>query len=204
MNATDLRLDLSAELAAALDDGQQPADGELGEQFLRRRGVGAEIDDVVKARVALRGDGIAGRKGDRARPAGTFVDERLIDGRVADDEQAAAGLQRPPLDLGVGVLDTGPRLDQRQCRSRQILGRRDQHQLAVGRGDDPLVEQHIFLQSALEIVAEGGVGLVGRQPAVVGLDDEPLAGLVAVDAGSDLDDANDRLVAGTVGASPGT
>ena len=121
---------------------------------------------------------------------------RAIDGRVADHEQAAAGLQRPPLDLGIGVLDAGPRLDQRQRRGRQILGRRDQHRLAFGRGDDPFVEQHVFLQPALEIVAEGGVGLVGRQPAVVGLDDEPLAGLVAIDARPDLDDADDRLVAG--------
>ena len=131
---------------------------------------------------------------DPGRP-GHLVDDGAIDRRVADHEQAAAGLQRPSLNLGVGVLDAGPRLDQRQRRGRQVLGRRDQHRLAVGRGDDPLVEQHVFLQPALEIVAEGGVGLVGRQPAVVGLDDEPLAGLVAVDARPDLDDANDRFVA---------
>ena len=196
MDAADLGLDLSAELAAALDNRQKSAGRQLGEQLLHGRRVGAEIDDVVEARVRLRRDGIAARQDDRARPARQFVDDCRVDRRVAGHEQPAARLQRPPLDFGVGVLDAGPWLDQRQRRSRQVFGRGDQHRLALGRGDDPLVEQHIFLQPALEVVAEGGVGLVGRQPAIVGLYDEPFADLVAVDPRADLDDADDGLVAG--------
>ena len=195
VDAADLRLDRTSELPTALDDRQQAARGEFGKQFLRSRGVGAEIDDVVIGPVRQVADGGAGcRVGGRRSPRTSFH-RGAINGGVPHDEQAAAGLQRSPLNLGVGVLDARPRLDQRERRRRQILGRRDEHRFAFRRSDDPLVQQHVFLQPALEVVAEGGVGLVGRQPAVVGLDDEPLARLVAVDPRPDLDDANDGFVA---------
>ena len=59
----------------------------------------------------------------------------------------------------------------------------------------PLVHHHVLLQAALEIVAEGGVGIGRRQFAVIGLDQAALADLVVGDPFADGDDAAGHLVA---------
>ena len=196
VDAADLGLDRTAEGATALDDDQKAAGGDLGEEPFGDGRVGAEIDDIVEACVGLGGEALAVGEDDAAGLARQFVDHAGIDRRVADHQQPPARFERPALDLGIGALDAGPRLDQSERRGRQVLRRRDQHRLAFRRCDHPLVEQHVFLQAALEVVAEGGVGRVGRQPAIIGLDDEAFAELVALDAVADLDDAHHRFMAG--------
>ena len=132
---------------------------------------------------------------DRGRTPRTRFYVGDLDARVVGHQHGTAVLELAPLTFAVGVLDARPWLDQRQRRRRQILRRRNEHRFAVGRSDDPLVEQHVFLQAALEIVAESGVGLFRRQPAIIGLDHVALADLEVIDALANLDDANDGFVA---------
>ena len=69
--------------------------------------------------------------------------------------------------------------------------------------DDALVHQDVFLQRALEVVAEGGVGAGGGQVAVVGLHEAALADLVVLHLVADGDDAAGDLVAGHGGLVAG-
>ena len=98
--------------------------------------------------------------------------------------------------LDIGILDARPRFHQREGGGGQIFGDGNEHGFAVRGGDDAFVQKDILLERAFEVVAEGGVGVGGGQPAVIGLHEVALAHLVAFDIGADLDDADHRLMAG--------
>ncbi len=216
MHPADHRDHGRAEPLAAQDDVQQAVGRDLREQLLRRAGVGAEVDHVVIRRVLEIEDAFdqndrrpqVGRRdrlgdprhfGGRAVPLVETVHPAVGDRRVGDDQHPAAGLERRALLRDIGVLDARPGLAQGDGRGGSLLAGRDQHRLAVGGGDDPLVHQDVFLQGALEVVAEGGVGGRRLHPAIIGLDEVSLAGLVPRDAGPDRDDPHDRLMAGDRG-----
>ena len=99
------------------------------------------------------------------------------------------------LDVDVGILDARPRLDQRDGRGASLLADGNQEPLAVGRDHHALVEQRVFLQAAVEVVAEGRVRAGrGGQLAVVGLHQAPLADSVLLHLVADRHDAADDFV----------
>ena len=55
---------------------------------------------------------------------------------------------------------------------------------ALRGGEDALVQKDIFLEGAFKVVAEGGAGVGGGQPAVIGLHQVAPADLVALDIGA--------------------
>ncbi len=123
---------------------------------------------------------------------------------VGDDQQRAAGLEGVAFAGDVGVLDAGPRLDQGHRRRALFLARRDQETVSVRGDDHALVEQHVFLEAALEVVAEGRVraAAVGNC-AVVGLHEAALADLVVLDLLADGHDAADDFVSRHGGLAAG-
>ena len=101
------------------------------------------------------------------------------------------------LAIGVGRLDACPRLDQGHGRRARCLTDRDEEPFAgVGLDDHPLVEQDVFLEPALEVVAEGGVRGRGREMPVVGLDQATLAHTMAAHPVAHRDDVADGLMSG--------
>jgi hypothetical protein len=115
--------------------------------------------------------------------------------RVRHDQQATARRQRRALAGRVRRLDAGPRLEERDCRPGRLLVDRDQEAPSgPGLDDHPLVQEDVLLEPALEVVAERRVRGGGRQMAVVGLDEDALAGSVAAHVVTDRDDPARALV----------
>ena len=153
---------------------------------------------TLRALCQQRGHRLRGRLGDQLGQA--------VDGvaGVGHDQQAATSRQRGTLLGGVGALHAGPRLQQRDRRSAGRLCDGDEEALArVGVHDDALVHDHVLLQPALEVVAEGGIGGGRGQVPVVGLHEDALAHPVVLHRGTDGHDAPAALVAGHRGQLAG-
>ena len=123
-------------------------------------------------------------------------DAGFIHEGFTDDEHLAALFESLALFLDVGIFHAGPRFDEGEGGGGQIFRHGNEHRFAVGRGDDALVEQDVFLERAFKVVAEGGVGVGGGHPAVIGLHEVTPADVVARDLAADFDDAQDGFVAG--------
>ena len=186
-----------AEQAAGAQQGTQPFDGV---------GVGAEVDDVVHARLDLVQHSGGGRRIDRGRLGADHGDARRPGGgqqrlepaghdpRVGDHDQPSAGLEGVALGAGVGGLNGRPGLNQGDLGGGGAV-RDPQHELLALVDDDPLVDHDVLLQRALEVVAEGGVRGRGRHVTPVGLDQHPLPHAEVPDVLTHGDDPRDRLVA---------
>jgi hypothetical protein len=201
----------------ARHDVDQAAKGQTVLQSLDRGGARTEVHDVVESltgevgdvggyrnREARRLDGLTlsgvGQKRRHVGRSGSF--EQRADAfdsvaRVRDHEQPPAREWLLSLAIDVRRLDARPRLDQRDRRCARLLANRNEETF-VGSGldDHPLVEQHVLLEPALKVVAEGGVGGLRREVAIVGLDQAPLAELVAANLVAHGDDVTHRLVPG--------
>jgi hypothetical protein len=115
--------------------------------------------------------------------------------RVRHDEQATARCQRRAPAGRVRRFDAGPRLEERDCRPGRPLVDRDEEALpGPGLDDHPFVQDDILLEPALEVVAERRVRAGGRQVAVVGLDEDALAGAVAAHVAADRHDPTGAFV----------
>ena len=112
-------------------------------------------------------------------------------------QQLAAGRERASLLSGVGAFDAGPRLEQSHRGRAGLFAHGDEEAfVCLGVDDDALVHEHVLLQRALEVVAEGGVGGGGEHVAIVGLHQGPVADLVALHLRADRHHAGTGLVAG--------
>ena len=115
---------------------------------------------------------------------------------VGHHQQLPAGGEGAALLGGVGALDTGPRLEQADRRGAGLLAHRNEEALVrLGVDDHALVHDHVLLQRAFEVVAEGGVRAVGEHVAIVGLHEGAVADRVALDLRADGDDTGTGLVA---------
>ncbi len=112
VDAADLRVDGAAELAAALDNREQTAGARAWQTASRpsRRRRRSRRCRQSSRRAERRRRRRPQRRRKPARPA---VSSRSRDRPARRRPRAgAAGFQRAPLGLGIGVLDAGPRLDQ--------------------------------------------------------------------------------------------
>ena len=97
---------------------------------------------------------VAGRRARRAGAPARRPRARRPRRRAAGRPARASTRSR----RGVRRLDAGPRLEERDGGAARLLVDRDQEALArPGLDDHPLVEEHVLLEPALEVVAEGGV-----------------------------------------------
>ena len=142
--------------------------------------------------------GVVGRhdgRGTRGRGGEQCVEAPHRGAGIGDHQEATGGEESPPLAHRVRGLDTCPWLEQRNRRGGGLLVDGDQEPFArPGLDHHPLVDDDVFLEPALEVVAEGRVGAGRREVAVVGLDEDPLADPVVRDALADRDDPGDDLV----------
>lgn len=117
--------------------------------------------------------------------------------RVRNDEQATAGKQAAALAVDVGRLNACPRLHECNGRCARLLADRDEEPFSgSGLDNHPLIQEDVFLQPALEVVAEGGVRGRRQEVPVVRLDKAPFADAMAAHLVSHGDDAPNRLVPG--------
>ncbi len=220
MDAPDVDLDGTAQPFAPEHDIEDALVGQERLESLEVGTVRTEVDDVVEGQgwqaPRLRDDvrSEARRLGDRAEHGGLggILDDDgqgRRDGRLQQrvqavddmagfdhDQQRSAGLQGVALGRGVGALDAGPRFQERHGRRTGLLRHRDEEALpGAGLDDHALVHDHVFLQPAFEVVAEGGIGLVGHEGAVVGLDEDAFTDAMSPDLAADGDDAGTGLVA---------
>ena len=120
--------------------------------------------------------------------------------RIGDDHEPAAAERSAPLGLRVGSLDAGPRFEERDGGGAGGFPDGDEEALARSRLDDhPLVHDDVFLEPALEVVAERGVGTRGGQVPVVGLHEASFTDAMAPHVGADRHDAAHHLMTGDRG-----
>ena len=190
MNPADPHRHRRPDCGATQDDVDDGAHSELVVQQIDRRLGRPKVNDVVEGRIrqfthVVRACHRHVRTGPGAVDLGCCDDRhkgrRLTmlsrlgqahhDVAVIDDhQQPSARGQRAPVRRGVGVLDACPRLHQRHGRRAGLLGHGDQRpDTGGGVHDNALVHQDVLLETALEVVPEGGVGTFGGQCAVVGL-----------------------------------
>ena len=117
--------------------------------------------------------------------------------RIRNDEQATAGEQPGALAIDVRGFDARPGLDQRDRGGARPLADRDEESFSgFGLEDHPLIEENVFLEPSLEVVAEGGVRGRGQEVPIVGLDQAALAQAMTAHLVADGNDPPNRLVPG--------
>ena len=219
VDAADIDLDRPTEALAAEHDIDDALEAEQALQLLDTLGVGTEVDDVVEGtgRQPRGVGGVAGGQpgtaedGGEHHAAGGVSHHRHQLGRGSDrqqgvdpvdgvagvdhHQQAPSGPERCALLGGVGTLHARPRLQQAHRRGTGLLADGDEEALAgLGLDDDALVHQHVLLQAALEVVAEGRIGRCRQHVAIVGLHEGAVTHLVALDTRAHGDDAGTALV----------
>jgi hypothetical protein len=189
------------EPAPAGGDQHQAAVGDQRQQPLQLVGIGPVVEEVVdRPRCDPGRIDDYGADGRRSGPR-RGVQAATARGEVDPGQVARAGHQHRParpqgaaLGRAERVLHARPGFDQRQLARRRLLRRWEQMAVAVGGEAEPFVEQDVLLQPALEVVAEGAVGVGRGQAPEVRLHHVPAADDRAGHGAADGDHPEHHLV----------